>query len=163
MPEAHCDFLNCRRSTTNYQEQSHLFVYLFLPSFIRFVGPYLQHMEVPRLGVEWEPQLLFSITATVTPDPSHIWDLPCHLWQCWILNALSEARDGTYILTDTHGVLKPLSHNGNSQSLLHSWGSFPLCPFLGTNFWLMTRASARTKTIIKSLVPPGNGSRETSE
>ena len=31
-----------------------------------FLGPHLPHMEVPRLGVEWELQLLAS--ATATPD-----------------------------------------------------------------------------------------------
>ena len=48
------------------------------------------------------------------PDPSHIWDLCCNLWQCWILNPLSEARDWAHILMDTSQVLNPMSHNGNS-------------------------------------------------
>ena len=39
--------------------------------------------------------------ATATPDPSHICDL-CHsLQQRQIFNPLSEARDGTHILTET--------------------------------------------------------------
>ena len=40
-----------------------------------FLGPYLQHMEVPRLGVESEFKLLAYATATAVPDLSHICDL----------------------------------------------------------------------------------------
>ena len=50
-------------------------------------------MEVSRLEVEPELQLLTYATATVTPDLSNICDLHCSLWQCRILNPLSEARD----------------------------------------------------------------------
>ena len=57
-------------------------------------------MEVPRLGVKSELQLRGYATATATPDPSHICKLHCSLWQHWILNSLSKARDQTY-LTDT--------------------------------------------------------------
>ena len=35
----------------------------------------MQHMEVPRLGVESELQLPASTTATATPDLSRICDL----------------------------------------------------------------------------------------
>ena len=71
-------------------------------------------MEVPRLGVEPELQLLAYTTDTATWDPSHTCDL-CHsLWQCQILNPLSEGRDQTFILIDTSQVLNPLSHNENS-------------------------------------------------
>ena len=38
-----------------------------------FLGPHLQHTEVPRLGVKLELQLLAYATATW--DPSHIYDL----------------------------------------------------------------------------------------
>ena len=40
-----------------------------------------------------EPQLLGYVTATATPDPSHICDLHCSFRQCWMLNSLGEARD----------------------------------------------------------------------
>ena len=68
-----------------------------------FLWPQLQHMEIPRLGVQLEPQLQAYTTATAiaTPDPSYIYDLHCILWQRSILNPLSEARDQTHILTDT--------------------------------------------------------------
>ena len=46
-------------------------------------------MEVPRLGVESELQLLVYTTAIG------------QLWQHQILNSLSEARDGTCTLMET--------------------------------------------------------------
>ena len=48
--------------------------YLFLFSFIYFLflGPHLQHMKGPRLGVESEQQLWAYATAGATRDPSHI-------------------------------------------------------------------------------------------
>ena len=57
-------------------------------------------MEVPRLGVKLELQLLAYTTATATPDPSGVFDLPHSSWQCQIPNPLSEARDRTCILMD---------------------------------------------------------------
>ena len=71
-------------------------------------------MELPRLGVELELQLLAYTTAIAMWDLSHIFDLCCSLWQCWILNPLSEVRDQTRILMDTSQILNPLSHSGNS-------------------------------------------------
>ena len=47
-------------------------------------------MEVPRLGVESELQLLAY--TRVTPDLSRIYDLH-HRWQCQILNLLREAKE----------------------------------------------------------------------
>ena len=61
-------------------------------------------MEVPRLEIESELQLLAYGTATATWDPSHV----CSLHQqCWILNPLSEARDQTCNLMDTSPGLLP--------------------------------------------------------
>ena len=53
-------------------------------------------MEVPRLGVELELQLL--ATATAMWDLSHVCDLHHSLRQRRILNPLSEARDQTHNL-----------------------------------------------------------------
>ena len=75
-----------------------------------FLRLHQRHMEVPGLGVDSEPQLLAY--ATATPDSSHICDLHHSLWQCQVLNPLSEARDGTRILLDSQ-ILNPLSHSGN--------------------------------------------------
>ena len=61
--------------------------------------PHLQHMEVPRLQVKSELQLLAY--ATAKPDPSCVCNLHCSLQQCQILNPLSKARGQTCILKDT--------------------------------------------------------------
>ena len=65
----------------------------FLFFFFSFLGLYLQHMEVPGLGVQLELQLLAYTTVTKTPDLSHICNLWSSLWQHQILNLLSQARD----------------------------------------------------------------------
>ena len=41
-------------------------------NFFFFLGPHLQHMEVPRLGAELELQLPAYTTAIATWDPNHI-------------------------------------------------------------------------------------------
>ena len=71
-------------------------------------------MEVPRLGVQSEWQLLAYTKATATQDLSGICDLHGSLWQYWILNPVSEARDRTYILMVPSQVLKTLSHKNSS-------------------------------------------------
>ena len=40
-----------------------------------FLGPHPQHIEISRLGVQWELQLQAYATATATQDPSSIFDL----------------------------------------------------------------------------------------
>jgi len=50
-------------------------------------------MEVPKLRLASELQLLAYTTATEKPDPSRVCDLHCSSGQHWILNPLSEARD----------------------------------------------------------------------
>ena len=50
-------------------------------------------MEVPRLGVEWELQLLAYATATAMQDLSHIGYLNHSSWQCQIPNPLNEASE----------------------------------------------------------------------
>ena len=58
-------------------------------------------MEIPRLGVKLELQLLAYTTATATQALSLICDLHQSTHQCRILNSLSEARVQTCILMDT--------------------------------------------------------------
>ena len=68
------------------------FEFLFVCLFVFcFLGLCPWHMEVPRLGVESELQLLAYTTVTATWDLSCICDLYHSSWQCRILN-LSEAR-----------------------------------------------------------------------
>ena len=69
----------------------HLFIFIFL-------GLCLQHMEVPRLGVELE--LLAYATATVTQDASRVCDLHHSSQQREILHPLNESRVWTCVLMD---------------------------------------------------------------
>ena len=89
--------------TSQIYKMCHL-IYLFLV----FLGLYLWHMEVPRLGVKSELQLL---------DPSHICYLNHSSQQSWILNPLSKAREQARILMDISLVCNLLSHSGNSHML----------------------------------------------
>ena len=72
----------------NKSEKCSLPSSLFFPPFFVFVflGPHLQHMAVPRLGVESEIQLPAYTTATATWDLSRICNLHYSSWQCQILN-----------------------------------------------------------------------------
>ena len=58
-----------------------------------FLGPHPWHMEVPRLGIQMELQLLVYTTATATRDLSRVCDLHYSSWQHQILNPLLLARD----------------------------------------------------------------------
>ena len=51
------------------------FFSLFFFFFFVFLGLYLWHMEVPRLGVELEPQLPAYTIATAMPDLSRVCNL----------------------------------------------------------------------------------------
>ena len=75
-----------------------LFVCLFVCLFFVFLGPHLLHMEVPRLGVESELQLLAYTTVTAMRDLSCLCDPPHSSWQCQIFHPLRETRDLTCIL-----------------------------------------------------------------
>ena len=50
-------------------------------------------MEIPRLVVELEVHPPATATAAETPDLSLTCDLSQSLWQCQILNPMSEAWD----------------------------------------------------------------------
>ena len=77
-------------------------LYLFFCLFILGLHPW--HMEVTRLGVELELQLMAYATAIAMPDLSHVCDLHHSSWQCWILNPLSKARDWTHVLMATSQI-----------------------------------------------------------
>ena len=72
--------------------------------FIAFLGPHLQHMEVPRLGVELELRLPAYTTAIATKDLSHVCNLHHSSWQHWNINPLRKPRDGTRVLMDTSQI-----------------------------------------------------------
>ena len=61
-------------------------------------------MEVPRLEAELELQLPAYTTAAATRDPSLICDLHHSSWQHRILNPLSKAKDGTWVLMDASQI-----------------------------------------------------------
>ena len=78
------------------------FIYkLYRPKYI-FFSVFLElhpwHMEVPKLGVKSELQLLVYTTATAIWDLSRVCDLHHSSWQCQIPDPPSKARDQTYIL-----------------------------------------------------------------
>ena len=77
-----------------------------------FLGPYLQHREVPRLGIKLELLPRAYVTATAVPDPSRIRKLHHRSQQHRILNPLSEARDRSCILIDTSQAHYPRATEG---------------------------------------------------
>ena len=81
-----------------FQNSELLLFELFFFFFFCFFGPHPWHMEVPKLGVEWELQPPAYTTVTATQDLSHICDLHHSSQQRWILSPLSQARDRTHNL-----------------------------------------------------------------
>ena len=74
---------------------------LLILLFFLFLGPCLQHTEVPRLGVKLELQLPTNLTATAMQDLSHVCNWQHSSWLHEILNPLNKARDRTPNLVDT--------------------------------------------------------------
>ena len=102
----HLDWGAQKELTTLHFSPSGLLSFFFFSFFsFFFLGPAVEHMEVPRLGVESELQLPAYTTATARRDPSHICELHHSSWQCWILDPMSKARNRTCILTDTSQIL----------------------------------------------------------
>ena len=85
-------------------------------SFV-FLGPYPQHMEVPRRGVSSELLLPAYTRATAMPGPSCV----CHLHhsspQRRIRNPLSEARDRTHNLMFPHQIRFRCSTSGTPRNV----------------------------------------------
>ena len=90
-------FLNTWISSLSFflQPPLHPFIYLFI--FV-FLGLHLRHMDVPRLGVDSELQLLAYTTGTAMPDPSYVCNLHPSSRQGRILNPLSKFSDRTWNL-----------------------------------------------------------------
>ena len=65
-----CPRLGADRKCPDSQHKLQILASSLLCTFLFvFLGPHLWHMEVPRLGVESELQLLAYTTATAMPDP----------------------------------------------------------------------------------------------
>ena len=79
--------------------------FFFFFFFLSFLGPHLQHMEIPRLGIEIELQLTAYATATAMPDLSLVCELHHSSRQHWILNPLSRDMDWTHILMEPVGFI----------------------------------------------------------
>ena len=76
-------------------------------------------MEVPRIGVELELQLLAYTTVIATPDLSHVFNLHHSSWQEGILNPLSKARDQTCILMDPNQIRYHQAMRGTPLNFLN--------------------------------------------
>jgi len=63
------------RRTTHTLSFFFLFLLFYLFIFACFLGLHLWPIEVPRLGVKLEQQLLAYTTATATPHLSHVCNL----------------------------------------------------------------------------------------
>ena len=82
----------CIKSLSLFKDGSPIsYVYSFC--FILFLGPHLKHMEILRLGIKLELQLLAYTIATAMRDSSHVCDI-----------CLSNAR------TLTHWAMNPHPH-----------------------------------------------------
>ena len=100
-----CHGCGPKKKVQLWNQRVHAFIlFFFFFFFLAFIGPYVWHMEVLRLGVQLELHFLAYTTATATPALSHVFDLHNRSWPCWIPNPLSEARDQTHILMDTSWV-----------------------------------------------------------
>ena len=116
-----------------------------------FYGPHLWLMEVSRLGVQLELQLLAYTTAIATPDLSHVCNLQHSSWQRQIANPLSEDRDGSHILMDTSRIRfccaivgTPLFNFRNWSTLTSVLNQSPDCLKLSRfqTFFLMRNAQS---------------------
>ena len=89
-----------------------MFLFIFC-----LLGPHPQHMEVPRLGIQWELQPPEYTTATAMQDLSWV----CHLFhssqQRQILNPLIEARDRTHVLMDARRFVNHWAITGTPKTL----------------------------------------------
>ena len=81
-------------------------------------------MEIPRLGVKLELQLLAYATTIATPDASHVCDLHHSSWQCWILKPVSRARarDQNHVPMAYYLDSLLLSHKRNSPNQDFEYG-----------------------------------------
>ena len=91
-PERQSSISSCFCSVTSYYLKDYpctpVFIFIFC-----FLGLHLQHMKVPRVGVQSEIQQPAYTTATAMQDLSCLCYQHHNSWQCQILNPLSETRD----------------------------------------------------------------------
>ena len=100
-------------SVLSYGVRSKRWLWNIFSAFFFFLGPHLQNMEIPKLGVESELQLLAHATAKW--DLSCVCDLHHSSGQCQIPNPLSKARDQTHILMILVGFISLIITMGTPQ------------------------------------------------
>ena len=120
-----------------------VFVFRGFCLFFFFLGPHLQHMEVPRLGVKSELQRPAYTTGTAMRGLSQIFYLGCSSRQRWILNSLREARDQTHILMDSMSGSEPSEPQGELSTTLF-FKTKPVSELLG-NVSALEGGNARVK------------------
>ena len=96
--------------------------------FFFFFQTHSWHVEIPRLGVQSELQLLVYATTTATQDLSHVYYLHHSLQPCWILNSLSKARDRTCVLM----LVRFINHWATTETpdgdIFYQWPSCSVFP-----------------------------------
>ena len=97
-------------------------------SFCLFLGLHPWHMEVPRLGVQSELQLLAYARATAMPYLSLVCDLQHSSQQHWILNPLNGARDRTLKLMVPSWIHSRCTMVGTPTFLFFNPFSFLVAP-----------------------------------
>ena len=126
-----CETITLRSPTSitpHLHKGAYIYVFIYAFHLFYFLGPHPQHMEVPRLGVESELQLLAYTRAIATWDPSRICNLHHSARQCWIPDPLSEAKDQTrmdtsriyFLCSTTTGTLQKWHFNPYSLVVLCS-------------------------------------------
>ena len=89
-----------------------------------FLGLPSRHMEVPRLGVELELQLLGTAPDPAMQDLSHICNLHHSSRQYRIPGPLSKARDQTHILRDINQIHFHCASIGDPKNIFFR---IPIC------------------------------------
>ena len=97
------------------------FLFFFFFFFLCFLGLHLQHMKVPRLGVESELQLPAYAAATSRPDLNCVCDLQHSSEQRQIPSPLSKGRDRTQVLMDISQVRCCWAMRGNPCHIFFSF------------------------------------------
>ena len=107
----------CRLHDHLSRKSNEIFKKPWYSFFVCFLGPYLWHMEVPRLGV------ILELHCLPTPQLQQcgiqaVYNLHHSSWHCWIPDPPSEARDWTHIFMDTSQICVRSTTMGTSQPLL---------------------------------------------
>ena len=103
-----------------------------------FLGPHPKHMEVPRLGVQSEPQSLAYARATATWDLSHVCNLHHSSQQRQIPDPLIEARDWICVFLDASQIYYCWATTGTPESV-----NF----YLGQHLIVTTKLDGRRRAV----------------